>query len=202
MTRLSLRRLLPFLPLLAIGCQSAPAEPMPKELTPEEMTARMMELGTPGAGHARLAPLVGTFDCAGEFWFDPSGASSPLVGTSVHTALFDGRYLQQSFAGSFDGMPFQGIGYTGFNNATGKYEGIWMDSMGTLIMPPSTGTIDATGKVLTFMRTMDDPITGRSATTREVVTIESNDRHKFEAFMVEPDGKETRFMRFTYTRKQ
>ena len=202
MTKLSLRRLLPLLPLLAIGCQNAPAEPMPNELTPEAMMARIVELGTPGPGHARLAPLVGIFDCAGEFWLDPSGASSPLNGTSVHTALFDGRYLQQSFAGTFDGKPFQGLGYTGFNNASGKYEGMWMDSMGTLIVPPSSGTVDATGKVITFMRTMDDPITGRSATTREVLTIESNDRHSLEAFMVEPDGTETRFMRFTYTRKE
>ena len=44
--------------------------------------------------------------------------------------------------------PFQGLGFTGYDNHPKKYVGVWIDNMTTSIMT-SSGTFDAGGKTFT-----------------------------------------------------
>ena len=60
-----------------------------------------------------------------------------------------GRYLEQRFKGDIMGMPFEGIGYTGYDNVKKQYWGTWMDNMSTGMMT-STGTAPPTGRSWTF----------------------------------------------------
>lgn len=173
---------------------SAPA------MTEEQMMARMVEIATPGEGHARLQAVVGTFKTKGTFWMAPDTPPTISEGSSTNTWILGGRYLQQQFKGDFNGQPFEGIGFTGFNNATGEYEGTWMDSASTFIMPVSTGTTDASGRVTTYRREYDDPMTGQHSKSREVMTIHNDNRHTFEWYSVNPDGSEWLMMRIEYTR--
>jgi hypothetical protein len=169
-------------------------------MTEEQMMARMMELATPGEGHARLQAVVGTFKTKGTFWMAPDTPPTISDGSSTNTWVLGGRYVKQEYKGDFDGQPFEGLGFTGFNNASGQYESTWMDSASTFIMPLATGTTDASGRVTTYRRERDDPMTGLPTKSREVITIHNDNRHTFEWYEMNPDGSEWLMMRMEYTR--
>jgi hypothetical protein len=101
-----------------------------------------------------------------------------------------------------NGMPFNGVGVTGFDNVIGKYVWTWIDNMGTGIMT-GVGTADASGKVLTMIGTMNDPMTGKPSKSRMVTTIIDDDHHTFEMFGTPPGGKkEVKMMTIDYVRAQ
>ena len=60
------------------------------------------------------------------------------------------------------GETFNGIGFIGYDNVSKKYVSTWMDTAGTGMMW-STGTMDASGKVLSMKATVNDPSTGKAS---------------------------------------
>ena len=156
---------------------------------------------TPGDGQKKLEPLVGTFEARVRTWMDPSKPPDDTAGTSVNTWVLGDRYVQMKYEGVFLGESFNGIGYTGYDNVTKKYQGSWMDTASTGMML-STGAVDAAGKVFTFKATTSDPATGKVTTADEKITIADNDHHTFEMWGKGPDGKTFKMMEIQYTRKK
>ena len=163
----------------------------------------MMKLATPGEAHKKLDVLVGTWNAKNTMWMDPDPSKQPMIseGVSEHKWVLGGRFLEQSFEGKFMDMPFSGIGYTGYDNYKKRYLGVWMDTAGTTIMN-TTGSFNASGKIMRSTARMDDFTTGKVVTIRENLTIVSNDEVKLEMFGPGPDGKEYRMMEIVYTRKK
>jgi hypothetical protein len=184
----------------SLGTTETKVAPAPA-MSEEAMMKKMEELATPSEGHKRLTPLVGKWKATCTFWMAPEAPPTKSECTSVQSFTLGGRYLRQEFEGDFMGKPFSGIGYVGFNNATHKYEGIWVDSMSTFIMPISIGTCDASGKVFTLSRTCDDPILNVSMQLRDVITIVDNDHNHLETWCKSAnDAKEYLMMKIEYTR--
>ncbi len=156
---------------------------------------------TPGEGQKKLEPLVGTFDAKVRMWMDPSRPPDDSVGTSVNTWVLGDRFVQTKYEGVFLGEAFNGVGYTGFDNVTKRYEGTWMDTGSTAIMT-SVGTIDGAGKVITMKATTSDPATGKVTTADQKITIVDNDHHSIEMWGKTPDGKNFKMMEIQYTRKK
>jgi hypothetical protein len=197
------RTLLCIAAALVAACASAGPEVQPnkpKALSPEEMMKKMTELGTPGHAHQRLDALIGKFKVTMHSWDAPDAKEQISEATSSGEWILGGRFVQEKFDGSMMGQPFNGIGLTGYDNSTSKYQSFWIDSMGTAMMPASSGTIDATGTVITSSRTYVDCMSGATTTTREVMTIQDKDHHTFEWFQPGPDGKEFRMMKIDYVR--
>jgi len=163
----------------------------------------MMKLATPSEGHKKLDVLVGTWNATNKMWMDPDPSKPPSVsqGVSEHKWVLGGRFLEQRFEGQFMGMPYTGLGYTGYDNYKKKYVGVWMDTAGTAMMN-SIGSFNTAGKVLRTTARMDDFTTGKVMTVRENLTIAGNDEVKMEIFGPAPDGKEYRMMEIVYTRKK
>src|SRR5262245_41373451 len=88
----------------------------------------------PGAHHARLEPMVGVFATRTTMTMGPGAPAMTSEGVSAHRLILGGRYLEQSYRGDAMGMPFEGRGYTAYDNARGKYVGTWMDTFGTGMM--------------------------------------------------------------------
>ncbi len=156
---------------------------------------------TPGDGQKKLEPLVGTFDAKVRMWMDPSRPPDDSAGTSVNSWVLGDRFVQTKYEGTFLGEAFNGVGYTGYDNVTKKYEGAWMDTGSTAIMT-SVGTIDAAGKVITMKATTSDPATGKVTTADQKITIVDNDHHTIEMWGKTPDGKNFKMMEIQYTRKK
>ncbi len=178
--------------------KKAAAQPPMDEKAAMDM---MMKLATPSEGHKKLEVLVGSWTAKNTMWMDPSKPPVVSEGVSEHKWVLGGRFLEQRFEGKFMDMPFSGVGYTGYDNYKKKYLGVWMDTMGTAMMS-STGSFNASGKVLRSTSRMDDFTTGKVVTIRSNLTIVSNDEVKMEMYGPAPDGKEFRMMEIVYTRKK
>jgi hypothetical protein len=187
--------------LSAAGFAQEKKPAMPSEEERAKMMEVWMKLATPGPSHKLLEPIVGSFNVKTVMWEYPGAAAQESTGTSEHAWVLGGRYVQQTFHGSFMGQPFEGIGYTGYDNYKKQFIGVWMDTMGTMMMI-STGTADGTGKLMTFTGEWDDAMTGKKSTMREVFRIVDNNTHVMEMYMPGPDGKEYKNLEITYTRKK
>jgi len=187
------------MPLFGMQDSKKPAaQPPMDEKAAMEM---MMKMATPGEAHKKLEVLVGNWNVKNTMWMDPSKEPTVSEGSSEHKWVLGGRFLEQKFEGQFMGMPFSGLGYTGYDNYKKKYVGVWMDTAGTAVMN-TTGSFTAAGKVLRSTARMDDFTTGKVVTVREDVTFVSNNEVKMEMFGPAPDGKEYRMMEIVYTRKK
>jgi len=167
----------------------------------QAMMEKMMKAATPGPQHEMLKKMAGEWNAKVTSMMDPSKPAQVENSTSTLTMLMDGRYCQEVVSGQMMGQPFSGMGITGYDNVLGKYVSTWIDNMGTGIMT-SVGTPDASGKVINWSGTMNDPVTGKPSKERMVTTIKDDDHHTFEMYGTPPGGKkEMKMMTIEYSRK-
>lgn len=176
-------------------------DPKPKAAPGQAEMEAMMKAATPGDAHKKLNAMAGTFNADVKMWMQPGAPPAGGAGVAENSWALDGRFLEQHFTGNFMGMPFTGMGFTGYDNIKKKYVGAWMDTMTTSMMI-SSGTANADGKSYTFTSTMDDPMTGKSSPVKETVTIVDDDHHTLEMWGAAPDGKMFKMMEIAYTRKK
>jgi hypothetical protein len=172
----------------------------PGTMSPEE--ERMMKAGMVGPQHKALDPLVGTWTAQCTWWMNPESQPEKSTGTQVSKWIFDGRWIQSDFTGDFGGQPFQGLGYLGFDNTQQKYISTWMDSMCTGMMY-STGTADSSGKTFTFTSPKQIcMMTGKPCTMRNVLKIDSPDKHTFTFYTTYEGEKEAKSGEIVFSRKK
>jgi Protein of unknown function (DUF1579) len=160
----------------------------------------MMKAGTPGDAQKKLDVFAGTFNVKMTMWMAPGAPPASGEGTSESKWVMGGRYLEQRFKGNVMGMPFEGVGYTGFDNVKKQYWGSWMDSMSTAMMVSSGWMPD--GKTWLFSGSMADPMTGKDTRVEERITVQSADQHTMEMYGPAPDGTMFRMMELVSTRKK
>jgi hypothetical protein len=131
---------------------------------------------------------------------DPAAPPMESRGTAEMTMILGGRYLRQAYKGEMMGMPYEGVGYTGYDNVQKKYVSTWFDNMGTGIML-STGSDSGRPGVVTFTGSWWDPMTGKETTVEQVLTHVDASHMTFEMFGNGPDGKKMKFMEIHYTKK-
>jgi hypothetical protein len=175
----------------------------PPKMSAEEqaMMEKWMAAGTPGDPHKLLNDMVGTFSTKITNWSAPGAPPQTHEGVAENRWVMGGRYLEQRFTGSMMEMPFEGVGYTGYDNVTKKYWGTWMDSMSTGVMT-STGSTSDGGKTWAFDATMSDAMTGKEMKLKEKIVVKSADEHIFELWGPDPKGKTFKMMEIVYTRKK
>ena len=186
------------LALAAVTYAADPPKNAPSAHEKAEMEA-MMKAATPGEAHQKLSPMVGTFDVKIKMWSAPSAPPVESTGKSVSTWVLGNRWVAENFEGTFMGMPFSGIGYTGYDNIQKIYVGTWMESMSTQMMV-SKGSADAGGKTMNFTSSMADPMSGKTMPVKEKVTVTDENHHMMEMWSPGPKGKMFKMMEITYTR--
>lgn len=184
-----------------------PAAPAPKgndaaQPGADEMMKQMMEFGAPTKAHEAFKAMEGTWKAHVKMWEPGVAEASESDGTMTNTLIHGGRYVHHEFKGDFMGMAFSGSGDFGFNKATGKYEGTWMDSFGTGIMV-LTGSYDEATKTYTCTGEFDMPgPDGKmmKVKQRETVTIDGPDKHTMLMYHSATGMPEMKVMEITYTR--
>jgi hypothetical protein len=185
-------------PLTAVAADAPPAQMSADQ---QAMMQKMMKAATPGPQHAMFAKMAGDWTCKVTTLMDPAAPPVQTEASATITSLMDGRYCQEISTGQMMGAPFNGMGITGYDNVIGKYVSIWIDNMGTGIMR-SEGTVDASGKVITWSSVMSDPVSGKPMKARMVSTVVDDNHHTMEMWGVPPGGKkEMKTMTLEYTRK-
>lgn len=188
---------------LAVGADEKAKKTMPAAGAMDEkaMMEAWAKLATPGDAHKMLASTVGTWDTTIKSWWQPGAPAMESKGTAENRMVLGGRFLEGRFNGTMMNMPFEGLGYTGYDNYKKQYVSTWMDSMGTGIMT-SLGKGDASGKVVTFTGEMDDPMEGKAKPFKNTFTFVDNDHHTFEMWSPGQDGKMAKMMEIHYVRKK
>lgn len=165
----------------------------------EEMMEKYRKLGTPGEPHRVLASMAGSWNTRIKSWPEPNKPPTESSGICEQKMVLDGRFLQQEFTGNMMGTTFTGIGFTGYDNYTGKYVSTWIDSMGTGILF-FEGASSADGKTITQENHHNDPVRG-PMTWRSVTRIVDDNTWVFEMYSIYEKSEVTKEMEITYTRK-
>jgi len=172
--------------------------PRSKAISQEAMMEKWQAAMTPSDGHRRLEPMAGTFRAKTTFVMSPGETPQTSDGTSVHRFVVGGRYLEQVYKGTSMGMPFEGIGYTGYDNVRKRYVGTWMDSFSTGLMH-SFGVGRPTANKMSFVAEAFDP-SGKKMAFETILRVADNDHHSYEMWTKAPNGKKFRTMIVEYTR--
>ena len=125
--------------MLAAVAMAAPAlaqAPGEQPMSPEQK-AQMeawMKAMTPGKAHQDLAGKTGTWEGTSTMWDAPTTPPQVSQVRAERKMGLGGRVLLDSWSGVMMGMPFEGMGTTGFNNVDGKWWGTWADNFSTGLM--------------------------------------------------------------------
>ena len=169
-----------------------------KAMSEAEMMAQWQSVMMPSAGHKRLEPMAGDWLAKTTITMTPGAPAQVHEGTSEHRFVLGGRYLEQRYKGDAMGMPFEGIGYTGYDNATKKYVGAWMDTFGTGIMT-SVGTGRPSDAKMSFVAEAFEP-SGKKTVFDAILKVRDRDHHSYEMWTKGPSGKRFRTMIVEYVR--
>jgi len=189
------------LPLAAQEAKETKQDAAPPAMTPEQkaMMEAWEKAATPGEQHKQLEVMTGNWSTKQSMWMDPKGKPMIETGTATNTFVLGGRHLRSEFHSQWMGKPFEGVGYTGYDNVTGKYYSSWMDNSSTGVFV-AHGDYDPATKTYTFTGEMADPSKGGAKVPmREVLRIVDNDHHVFEMHETR-DGKEAKTLEIEYTR--
>lgn len=137
----------------AIADDKSKATADPKK---QEMMKQWKEYATPGAAHKIFGDAIGNWTYTSKYWEAANAKPEETTGTSKITTILGGRFMQNDVKGKAMGMPFEGMGLTGYDNLKQKYETVWLDTMGTGMMH-GTATYDPATKTLTDVGTYSHP---------------------------------------------
>lgn len=171
------------------------------EMTPE-MQAEMqawMKYAEPGEHHQHLAPFGGKWKGDIKMWMAPDAA--PMINETLAEArwILGGRFLEWTHSGLFDGSPFEGLGIEGYNNLDERYEGMWVDNFGTLIVSYS-GACSDDGKSRIMTSEFSNPMTDEKIHQKVIYTWTDDDHFTYESYMKQGET-EYRNMEITFARQ-
>lgn len=178
---------------------SKPAPAAEPQMDPKMMEA-MQKYATPGAEHAKLKSLAGSWDAKVTMWMDPKAPPMEMTGKSEMKMVLGDRYLMQEFSGNMMGMPFSGVGMVGYNNVLKKYQQVWVDNMSTGFINGEGGA-DKEG-VITFINSSTDPMKNKVVKGKDIWKIEGDKRIVSEMWgPPHKGGKDFKMLEIVYTRK-
>lgn len=154
---------------------------------------------TPGNVHQMLAKGDGEWQAETTFWMVPGAPPTKSTAKATNKMILGGRYQETKYSGNMMGMPFEGIGVTGYDNAKKVFVSTWQDNMGTGIMYME-GKWDDASKSINFSGKVVDPMTGKDMNVREVFKFVDDNTQVMEMFMTQ-DGKEFKSMEMKLTKK-
>jgi len=166
---------------------SAPALAQDEQMSPElaaEMASWQAYM-TPGEAHQQMAQDAGEWRQELTFWMAPGASPLQATATSTIETILGGRYMTEEMSGTMMGMPYEGRGTFGYDNAKDQYFMTWIDNMGTGLM---TGWGTAEGNEITYTGTFVDNDTGEDKPYRTVVTEVDADHAITEMYIPAPDG--------------
>ena len=187
----------------AQGKQSAGKDESTASPEMQEMMKKWMDSATPGAPHKALEHFVGKWDLSTKMWMEgPGKPPTETKGTSEVKWILGGRYTLEEMKGQIMGMPHNGMGITGYDNFKKQYVGFWIDNTSTA-MYSTLGDFDPSGKVLTTIGKMDEPMTGeKDKPVKYVIQIIDKDKHVFSVYDLVGTPNEFKVVEITYTRKK
>ena len=166
----------------------------------QDAMKKWMEYMTPGTSHMEFAKMVGNWKTIVTVYDAQSGEQNKSEGSATYEMVLGGRYLKSTFKGNMTGMPFEGMGLDGYDNATKDYISIWIDNMGTGIMYMK-GKYDDDSKTIVYFGNVVNPMTGKEEKSKTVFKKTDDDHMLMTSYMFAGE-KEVKQMEIKYSRMQ
>jgi uncharacterized protein DUF1579 len=152
------------------------------------MMKKWQDYSTPGDMQALLARFTGNWDAEVSVWMGPGQEPMKNKATSEVKMILGGRYQQLTNKGSFGGMPYEGMGIIGYDNAKKIFQSSWVDNMGTGVMIME-GTYDPSTKTLTLAGKGYDPMAGKDMNMRQTFKFVDDKHQVIEMYSGDKDFK-------------
>ncbi len=173
-----------------------------QNMTPEQQMAAMqesMKYMMPGENHKHLEYFVGKWNTNTKMWMGgPGSTPTESPGTSEIKWVAGNHFLMEEHNGTMMGMPYQGMGFTGYDAWRNMYATCWISNIQTNLLT-LTGQRDPSGK-FTYYGELDEPalkVTGRMI--KSVTTIKGPDQYVFEVYDLHA-ADDYKVFEMTYTR--
>ena len=101
--------------------------------SPMEVQEWYMKIGQTGDHHDWMNFMAGKWTTAGKYWMAPEAPPTPFEGRAENDWILAKHFVRSKYAGQIMGMPYEGEGTLGYNNATEKFQNIWIDNMSTAV---------------------------------------------------------------------
>ena len=151
--------------------------------------------------HAELKKLAGEWDVEFQLWMMPGAPPEKAKGTSKFELVFGGKFVRETVKATMMGKPFEGEGLTGYDTVAKEFITVWFDNQSPVMSmfrgSRKDGVMTSTGKTPNMM----DP-KGTKKDVKAITKYESADKFIFSMWDVGADGKDTKTMELTYTRKK
>ncbi|MFQ5708731.1 MAG: DUF1579 family protein [bacterium] len=166
--------------------------------------AEYMKYSQPGKYHDYLKPLAGKWQLTGKVRMAENAPWQEIHSESEIEWILGGRFLTEKIQGKpSDWMPqaFEGFHILGYDNYKQKYLSFWMDNFNTMVVF-AEGLSDASGKMITFTGSYDDPMSGSQKEIKRVYDMVGNDKYIYREYDRSPAGKKYVSIEIVYMRKK
>lgn len=177
---------------IALALSLAAAYPaLAQEYDETAIMAAYEKAMTPGEHHAKLAQLEGNWAMTVTVWMQPGAEPTVSTATSTSKMVMGGRYMLDTVEGTAMGMPFSGMGWTGYDNVDQQYESTWIDNLGTGIYTYH-GQWDDEVNGIVMHGSYTDPVTGQKVESKTVTRLEGPDKMVYSSYERRKGDKEAR----------
>lgn len=170
------------------------------EAAAEDARRSWTEFMTPGPEHTLLQSAGGTWDMENRFYIQPGAPPKTTRAVCVQKMILGQRFLYSTITGNMAGMPFEGIGISGYDKSRQVYILVWFDNMGTDIMY-GEGRYDAPNKQVEIHLKNSDPGSGSLVPIRMTVKRPDAD-HMIQEMYTVHEEEEYRSLEMKYTRRK
>jgi len=199
-TTMKIKHMLCGMLLITVSCSPLFAQEAAKMKKPTAEEKAWIAYATPGAMHEMMSKSVGVWKEDVIMWAIPGGEATKSTATCVNRMIMGGRYLEGRARGSFNGMPFEGLSTTAYDNARKIYQATWIDNMGTGIMV-TEGHYNEVNRVLEMKGTTVDPVSGTQMAVKQNLKFIDDNTQMMEMYMT-LNGKEFKSMEIRLTRSE
>jgi hypothetical protein len=147
-----------------------------------------MKVAQPGPHHERMKAFEGRWKGDVTMWMGPGAEAMKETSTAEAKWILGGRFLVWKNTGKFGDMPFEGMAIEGYNNGDQRYESVWMDNFGTLMMF-FTGSSSDNGRRREMKSQFKDIMSGKMFDYRTVYEWLDADNFTYTAYMDKGNGE-------------
>jgi|SRR5581483_1863437 len=183
-----------------VSQDAKPTKQSPPMSTEEQaIPDKSIAYATPNNHHKILGAKIGKWHDTLRFWPDANSQPHQSTCTSEFAWTMDGRYVTEHTSGTTPGGPFEGMGWSGYDNLKKRYVKAWIDNTLTGIMH-FEGDYDAKTKTFNYASETPDVEAGKYVYNRWTEKWVTPDRLVVESFVTGTDGKEFKCFEITYER--
>ena len=175
----------------ALTCALALGTAAPtRQAEPVEAAAPATSLALPGAKHAQLEPLIGTWTLRGRYRAAPGAEWEAFEARAEREWTLGGRFVAERVTSEWNGEPFEAASFLGYDNVRAEFVQVWLENTSTGVQS-STGQMDGDGLTLTLEGRNSNALTGeRDVWHRSVVSMVEADRTVYAGFGRDAEGRE------------